>query len=315
MTSHPDVEALAFFAEDLLDPDEERSVADHIETCATCAVTLDELSGVTRVLAEAPAPALPQNVADLLDGRVAEALSERSAAPTFPSESEATRTPDAPAPTEPAEPGEPGEPGRRSAETPGTPVDETLAPVVPITARRRGFGLPQLMAVAAATVFVVGGGAALVNGLMADEPQMGAASPLHDENAEQESAPDTAQSYSAESVASGTVYTEEGIGSQAAEVLAAAEESTDAKGDDGDTGTQSLEPLPDGAQECVTRYEEANGVRVTLVDDARFDSGDGAERAWVLFTQDTSGGGVVVLDPRTCTQGEVDDAVLAGEPL
>ena len=290
MTSHPDVEALAFFAEDLLDPDEERSVADHIETCATCATTLDELSGVTRVLAEAPAPALPQDVADLLDSRIAEALGERPAASATPVEPEAT------------------EPVPSASEAPGTPADDALAPVVPITAKRRGFGLPQLMAVAAATVFVVGGGAALVNGLMTDEPPVGAASPLQDENAETESAPDIAQSYSTQAVASGTVYTEDGLGAQAAEVLATAEAEED-------MGAQSQEQLPGGAQECVTRFEEANGIRVTLIDDALFDSGDGAERAWVLFTQDTDGTGVVVLDPRLCTQGGIGDGVLAEKPL
>ena len=43
MTSHPDVEALAFFAEELLEPDEERTVAAHIDTCATCATTVSTM--------------------------------------------------------------------------------------------------------------------------------------------------------------------------------------------------------------------------------------------------------------------------------
>ncbi|MEE2046517.1 hypothetical protein Q7689_24590, partial [Nocardiopsis tropica] len=67
------MEALAFFAEELLEPGEERTVASHIETCATCATTLEELTGVTEALAAAPAPELPRDVADLLDRRVAEA--------------------------------------------------------------------------------------------------------------------------------------------------------------------------------------------------------------------------------------------------
>ncbi|WP_017588056.1 hypothetical protein [Nocardiopsis ganjiahuensis] len=286
------MEALAFFAEDLLDPDEERSVAAHTETCATCATTLDELSGITRVLAEAPAPALPQDVADLLDSRITEALGER------------------PASASPAEAPAAGPDGPVTAE-PGTPADDSLAPVVPIAARRRRFGLPHLMAVAAATVFVVGGGAAIVNGVMGGQQESGVASPLMDEETEPEAAPDTAQSYSAEPVASGTVYTEEGLGAQAAEVLAAEGAEQQEEG----VGTQAQEQLPDGAQECVTRFEEANGVRVTLVDDALFDSGDGAERAWVLFTQDTDGTGVVVLDPRLCAQGDVHEGVLAEKPL
>lgn len=295
MTSHPDVEALAFFAEDLLDPDEERSVAAHIETCATCAATLDELSGVSRVLAEAPAPALPQDVADLLDSRIAEAVRERSAASAA---SEAAES----APT--------------VSEAPGTPADDALAPVVPIAARRRGFGLPHLLAVAAAAVFVVGGGAAILNGVMGDDQESGVASPLVDESAEQESAPDTAKSYAAESVASGTVYTEDQLGAQAADVLAASEEASETEGSEEGVGAQFQEGLPDGAQECVTRFQESNGVRVTLVDDALFDSGDGTERVWVLFTRDTDGAGVVVLDPRQCARGgDIDEGILAEKPL
>ncbi|WP_184372640.1 hypothetical protein [Nocardiopsis metallicus] len=297
------MEALAFFAEDLLAPDEERSVAAHIETCANCATTLDELSGVTRVLAEAPAPALPQDVADLLDGRISEAVDERSAAASSAG---------APAPETPV----PGPHGPESTE-PGTPADDALAPVVPLAARRRRFGLPHLMAVAAASVFVVGGGAAIISGVMGGQQESGIASPLMDEDAEPEVAPDTAQSYSAESVASGTVYTEEGLGAQAAGVLAAAEAGpTESEGAEEDMGAQAVKGLPAGAQECVTRFEEANGVRVTLVDDAHFDSGDGAERAWVLFTRDTEGASAVVLDPGQCSRGSsFDSGILAEQPL
>ncbi|WP_369801054.1 anti-sigma factor [Nocardiopsis sp. SBT366] len=288
MTSHPDVEALAFFAEDLLDPDEERSVATHIETCASCATVLDELSGVTRVLAEEPLPALPQGVADLLDSRIAEAVSERSATSTA------------------------GDGPARDAEEPEAseaPAADTLAPVVPLN-RRRGFGLPHLMAIAAVTVFVVGGGAAILNGMMSEQ-ETTAASPLLEES-ESESAPDTAQSYSAKSVASGTVYTEDGLGAQASKVLSAEREP---EGTDEEAGTQALTQLTTEAQECVTRFEQESGVRVTLVDDALFDAGDGAGPAWVLFTQDTDGAGVVVLDPGSCADGSPAEGVLAQRPL
>ena len=292
MTSHPDVEALAFFAEDLLDPDEERFVATHIETCASCATVLDELSGVTRVLADEPVPALPQDVADLLDGRVAEAVRERSATPTAGepplADSSASDASDA-------------------SEGPGA---ETLAPVVPLN-RRRGFGLPHLMAIAAVTVFVVGGGAAILNGQMNDQQESTAASPLLEES-ESESAPDTAQSYSATSVASGTVYTEDRLGSQAAEVLAA---SRATEGAQEETGTQELTQLTADAQECVTRFEKDAGTRVTLVDDALYDAGDGPGPAWVLFTRDEDGAGVVVLDPSSCTDGDPGGGVLSERPL
>ncbi|GHC73793.1 hypothetical protein GCM10007079_08040 [Nocardiopsis terrae] len=288
MTSHPDTEALAFFAEGLTDPDEENSVAAHIDTCAECAATLEELSGVTRVLSEAPVPALPQGVADLLDSRIAEAVRERS--------------PSA-AGTAPPEPGVP------SAGDPAPPVPDAPAPVVPIASRRRGFGLPKLMAAAAAAVFVVGGGTAIVNGLMVGETENDAAAPMYQEDSQPESAPDIAQSYSAESTASGTVYTEDQLGAQAAEVLADSEDTAEGM------GAQAQKPVTAPVQGCVDRFEEANGVRGTLVDEALFDSGDGAERAWVLFTQDTGGNGVVVLDPRCAQGGDINTSVLAEADL
>ena len=81
MTSHPDVEALAFLAEELLAPDEESTVAAHVETCETCAATLDELTGVGDVLAAAPAPTMPQDVADLLDRRRSHSSSQSCRSP------------------------------------------------------------------------------------------------------------------------------------------------------------------------------------------------------------------------------------------
>ena len=276
MTSHPDVEALAFFAEDLLEPGEERSVADHIDTCALCAATLTDLNGVTRVLAEVPAPALPQDVSDLLDERIFEA-SENGPAQGARSE-------------EPLEAAPP-------------------AKVTPITAARRGFGLSRFLMVAAVAVFVIGGGSAVVGSLMTDrQSETGAASPLMEET--EEGAPDTALSYSAEGVRSGTLYTEDTLTDQAGEVLAAAESEED-------MGSQSQEDSapPGGAQECVSRFEAATGTRVTLVDDAHWEGPEGPERVWVLFARDDEGVDVVVVDPACARGGDISTGVLAQESL
>ena len=278
MTSHPDVEALAFFAEDLLEPGEERSIADHIDTCASCAATLGELSGVTRVLAETPAPALPQDVADLLDERIAEAAAERSA-----------------------------DDGPSQGPRPGAPLESApSATVTPISARRRGFGLTRFMMVAAVAVFVIGGGTAVIGSLMSDrQPETGAAAPLSEESQE-ENLPDAAQSYAAEGFESGTLYTEDTLTEQATETLNAAE-------GEGDMGVRFQEEaeLPNGAQECVTRLEAATGVRVTLVDDALWEGPEGPERAWVLFTRDDEGADVVVVDPICARGGDVTASILA----
>ena len=277
MTSHPEVEALAFFAEDLLEPDEERSVADHIETCAVCATTIDDLAGVTRALADVPAPTMPQDVADLLDGRICEAVSERSAADRPAGDRDTTR---------PTESGAP-------------------ASVTPINRKRRGFGLPKLLMVAAASVFVIGAGTAVVGNLMTDEPGTGAASQLSEDSAT-EGAPDTARSYSAEGVASGTVYTEEDFTTQASAVLERTED------DDGmGVKSEESETLPQGAQECVAHVEASTDSHVTLVDDARWEGPEGTDRVWVLFTRDGDGVGVLVVDPICARGGDLDSALLA----
>ncbi|WP_306370346.1 anti-sigma factor [Nocardiopsis sp. CC223A] len=264
MTSHPDVEALAFFAEELLEPDEERTVAHHIETCAICAATLDELTAVSGVLADAPpVPPMPQDVAALLDRRIDEAVRERAARPA--------------APTETADPAD--------------------APVVSITrargGSRRGFNgtnLPRLMLVAAAGAVVLGGGGAVLNtvlsaqqdtsgGAAAEQPMM------QDEGAEFE--PEAVQPYKPEIVATGTEYTAAGLADQAAGVLAAPPTPS----------VTAEEYSAVAAEECATVFAEQMGVRVTLVDEAVFDG----VPAMVLFApagDDTTE--VYVVDPADC---------------
>src|SRR5699024_5661072 len=79
VTSPPDAEALAFFAENLLESDEEHDVAAHVESCDRCAATLEYLTEVSKVLATVSAPALPQELTDLLDQQITEAARERTA--------------------------------------------------------------------------------------------------------------------------------------------------------------------------------------------------------------------------------------------
>ncbi|MFV2195514.1 anti-sigma factor family protein [Nocardiopsis sp. LOL_012] len=232
MTSHPDAEALAFLAEGLLEADEERTVTAHTETCATCAQTLEQLSGVSRVLAAVPAPELPRDVADLLDQRIAEAARERSAEPGTGADTHAA-------------------------------VDTGL-PVTPLArARRRRFspGLPHLVAAAAAAVFVVGGGAAVLNGALShSESGVSTAVPFSDGAGE--AAPEAAQAYEADLVNSGTVYTDAGLDEQAVRVLESASSGADPLG-------QATAPA---VARCIERFEASLGLHVTLVDDAHYRS-------------------------------------------
>ncbi|WP_231972445.1 hypothetical protein [Nocardiopsis alborubida] len=290
MTSHPDVEALAFFAEELLEPDEERTVAVHIDTCATCAATLGELTGVAEALAAAPVPALPRDVADLLDQRVAEAVRERAAG--------------APA-------GAGAAPGPEPSSAGSDPVSGG-ATVTPITRRPRAgrrFSAPRLMMLAAAAAIVVGGGgAALFNGVLTpggQDGESGVAAPLAENGSE--NAPDTAQSYMPQVVRSETVYTEASLPEQAARTLDLSPVGgpPGAGGDGGadgsaETGPLAVEAAPPGVQECVVLLGEEFGGHFTLVDDAHY--GDGDSPAWVLFSPRGERFEVYVVDP-ACGRG------------
>ena len=268
MTSHPDVEALAFFAEELLEPAEERTVAHHIETCTICAKTVDELTAVSGVLAGVPqVPPMPQDVAALLDQRIGEAVRERAARPATPV----------------------------GSGTGDTAEDRGDAPVVPITRARgsgRGSGrmnMPRLMMAAAAGAVVLGGGGAVLNTVLSS-PQgasdgTAAEQPMLQEEESTLYEPEAVQPYKPEVVSSGTEYTLGGLADQAAGVLFAppAESAED--------GTVSA------AEECSTVFTERTGVRITLVDEATF---DGAP-AMVLFSPGLDDSAeVYVVGPASC---------------
>ena len=290
MTSHPEVEELAFFAEGLLEPDEERNVARHVESCEECSKALDELSNVSQLLAAAPAPEFPPDVADRLEQQIAEAVRDRGAWQPDPA-----GTPSGPGP----------------ADTPVAPGPET-APVANLSERRkRRFGLPRIMMAAAAAVFVVGGGAAVINGtLLQDDEQTGVAAPLVDDpESEEEPGPDAAQSYTPELVRSGTAYTEDGLAEQASETL-----------DRSSVGsTSGAEPLPaettvpPDAEACASGAAEELGLRVVLVDDALY--GTGPDPAWVMFAPDGETVEVMVVDTDCEQDGEVGGSVLDQETV
>jgi hypothetical protein len=296
------VEALAFFAEELLAPDEERTVAAHIDTCASCAATLEDLTGVAGALAAVPVPALPREVADLLDQRVAEAVRERAAG--GPAGAGAVNGAGvAPAGDGPA----PGE-----------------AAVIPITRRRRtarSLNTPRLMMLAAAAAVVVGGGgAALFNGALTPGGQDGSgevAAPLAENGGE--AAPDTAQSYMPQVVRSGTVYTEAALPEQASRTLdltpVVGPEDGGPHGGAGDGGTGPLatEVAPADVQECVVLLGEEFGAHFTLVDEAHY--GDGDFPAWVLFSPRGERFEVYVVDPACARGGDPGRNVLDQETV
>ncbi len=69
--AHLDYEALADFAEGILDEDTATSAEAHLADCADCRMRAAEVAEVSRVLADAPLPPMPAYLMDRLDAAIA----------------------------------------------------------------------------------------------------------------------------------------------------------------------------------------------------------------------------------------------------
>ncbi|MFF5262532.1 anti-sigma factor family protein [Actinomadura viridis] len=69
--AHYDYDALADLAEGLLEADEAASVTAHLDTCADCRERSADLADVSRILAEAPVPSMPAELASRIDSAIA----------------------------------------------------------------------------------------------------------------------------------------------------------------------------------------------------------------------------------------------------
>ena len=81
MTDHPSRDTLADAAEGLLQPEEAVVVDAHVAGCADCQAELGAFSEVSTILAAAPAPAMPADVARRLGAVVAAEQSAREVSP------------------------------------------------------------------------------------------------------------------------------------------------------------------------------------------------------------------------------------------
>ncbi|MFC3522324.1 anti-sigma factor family protein [Streptomonospora nanhaiensis] len=274
-------------AEGLLEEDEENAVRRHVLDCATCAEQQAGLAEVSRVLAEVPAPPLPEALAARLDDALRAEGEARRAGGTG---------------TAPAT--------DSSAAVPGA------SNVVPM--RRRGFGANRwvnYLAVAAAAVVVVGGGTAVLNGMTMDS---GAGAPPAASAPSGEVGGDTALSYQPLLVSTGTVYTEAELATQAQSVLTENDPTSPdgAEGDaEGPADANRPDPsaVPSEVSSCAHRLGPEAGGHPLLIDFAEFDSGSGPEAAWAMYFGTKPGGGTqksyeVVVVPEGCSG---DDPVLA----
>ena len=69
--AHYDYEVLADLAEGLLEDDEAASVNAHLDSCAECRELSADLADVSRILAEAPVPSMPAELAERIDTAIA----------------------------------------------------------------------------------------------------------------------------------------------------------------------------------------------------------------------------------------------------
>ncbi|MFC6883645.1 MULTISPECIES: anti-sigma factor family protein [Actinomadura] len=69
--AHLDYDTLADLAEGLLEDDQAASVSAHLDTCAECRERSADLADVSRILAEAPVPSLPPDLAERIDTAIA----------------------------------------------------------------------------------------------------------------------------------------------------------------------------------------------------------------------------------------------------
>lgn len=69
--AHYDYDALADLAEGLLEDDQAASVNAHLDSCAECRDRSADLADVSRLLAEAPVPSMPAELASRIDSAIA----------------------------------------------------------------------------------------------------------------------------------------------------------------------------------------------------------------------------------------------------
>ncbi|GAB3210694.1 hypothetical protein SAMN02745673_02718 [Marinactinospora thermotolerans DSM 45154] len=275
MTSHVDVEDLALLAEGLLDEDEERSTRSHVAECAHCAEVLAALSDVPRILAEAPVPPLPSGMADRLDEALRAEFRERSLSHSG-----------APAPQD----------------------DDAGATVLPLPRRNGVTRWMPYLAAAAAGVFVLGGGAAVVNGIMSSPGTTASAPTLGNGDSAE---PEAALPYRTIVVSSGTDYTESALPEQGARLIErsplAETPQIDAEGSETSPLSVTSEP-PAEVSSCLQSLGADGSYRPALVDIAEYEG----DTAWVMVDQRESGGyGLRVVSPSCGAAGDAGSAVLA----
>ncbi|ASU81733.1 hypothetical protein CDO52_02035 [Nocardiopsis gilva YIM 90087] len=247
-----DAETLALSAEGLLDDDEERAVRDHVAACPRCAEQLSALADVPQILAEVPAPPLPEETAARLDAALRAEVEERR---------------------------------ENGAETPCPEPRPAAANVVPLRRRSGPARWLPYLAGAAAAVFVIGGGAAVVRGMMTPDQANHAfegAPEAQSDGKSDESRPEAALPYRYQLVESGTEYTASDLATQAEHVLTA-QHGAESLSDAPESAPPPLESTD--ASTCLQKLSRGQeGLAMVDVATFRPDGGDGSPvDVWVMY--------------------------------
>lgn len=78
MAGHFDTDTLADHAEGVLDPERDARVRDHLSSCAQCRDVVEQLHGVSTMLASLPSPSMPDDVTARIEASIAHLQNERA---------------------------------------------------------------------------------------------------------------------------------------------------------------------------------------------------------------------------------------------
>ncbi|MFD8697317.1 anti-sigma factor family protein [Kitasatospora purpeofusca] len=208
---HPSVDELADLSEDLLAPAEAEALREHLAGCADCRETVDALAEVSALLGAAEPPAVPADVAARIDAALAAAAGAPAAATA--AASSASSTPSVPA-ARPAPAGPPKAP-------PSRPVAGTAAGTGPGRSRR-GRRRALLLGSAAALV-ALGLGGTFLSLSSSGRQDLSATADAGAAPAAGTAAPESsATGARTDRATGGTVYQDDRLAGQVAQLLAAA---------------------------------------------------------------------------------------------
>ncbi|QVQ50510.1 zf-HC2 domain-containing protein [Spiractinospora alimapuensis] len=257
---------IALYHEGALEEDDAAVMRSHIAECAECDAALSGLEETASLLRTSPSPPLGDVFLKQVDDAsatlttdhlpslppsTAQALDERLAA-------EFAR----------------GRSGSDGGTPPSDGEDTGSAQVLHLTHKTRFSRWTPMLVAAAAAVFVVGGGIAVLNSVLADKSAEG---PAVAEPAPQDD-PEIAQPYKA-SVESGTAYTADAIDSQVSQLIDSVPLEEDPAGDaDTTDAPPAAQAEPEALAACTAQVVEEGGSHPFLVDLAEYEG----VTAWVL---------------------------------